>query len=103
MKRFVRPREKASLSESVQRHLNMYALAATAAGVGMMVPTQPAGARIVYTPAHVAIGKNRSFLIDLNHDGMPDFGIHNQQFLSSNRRVNKIHADPQEDGGGVMS
>jgi hypothetical protein len=102
MERSVRPRKKACFSDSVERDLNIYALAATAAGVGMIVRAQPADARIVYTPTHVVIGKNRSFLIDLNHDGMPDFGVHNQQFLSSNRRINKIHADPREDGGGVM-
>jgi hypothetical protein len=102
MKRSRSARTPAQLPESTLRRLNTYALAASAAGLGMMVPAQPADARIVYTPAHVVIGKNRSFLIDLNHDGMPDFGVRNQQFISSNRRVNKIHADPREDGGGIM-
>jgi hypothetical protein len=45
-------RKPSTLSESVQRHVNAYAMAATAAGVSMLALTQPAQARIVYTHAN---------------------------------------------------
>jgi hypothetical protein len=46
------PRKTANLSESVHQQLSMYALAASAAGVGALCFAKPAEARIVYTPAH---------------------------------------------------
>jgi len=47
-----RPRTPSNLSESLHRQLNSYALAASAAGVGMLALAQPAEGKIVYTPAH---------------------------------------------------
>jgi hypothetical protein len=44
-----------NLSESTQRCLNSYALAATAAGVGVLALALPAEAKIVYTAAHHVI------------------------------------------------
>jgi hypothetical protein len=38
-------RKPSTLSESLQRHLNAYALAASAAGVGMSALAQPAEAK----------------------------------------------------------
>jgi hypothetical protein len=70
-----RPRTASELSEAVQRQLNLYALAATAAGVGMLALSQSAEGKIVYTPTHkVLIG--RGFVaLDLNHDGLRDFTL----------------------------
>jgi hypothetical protein len=48
-------RKPSTLSESLQRHLNAYALAASAAGVGMSALAQPAEAKIVYTKTDVTI------------------------------------------------
>jgi hypothetical protein len=48
----------------------MYALAATAAGIGMLAQT--AEAMVVYTPAYHLIGKNAHYPLDLNHDGLSD-------------------------------
>jgi hypothetical protein len=53
----------------------MYALAASAAGVGALALAQPAEARIVYTKAHQRIGVNGTYSLDLNHDGVVDFLI----------------------------
>jgi hypothetical protein len=73
------PRKPANLSESLHHQLSMYALAASAAGVGALCFAKPAEARIVYTPAHVAIKANGGvFRIDLDHDGSPDFGLWNR-------------------------
>ena len=75
------PRKTANLSGSINQQLSMYALAASAAGVGALCFAKPAEARIVYTPAHVAIKANGGlFQIDLNHDGTPDFGLSNKWY-----------------------
>jgi len=58
----------------------MYALAARAAGVGMLVLSHPAAAKIVYTPTHVIIGLHDSYKLDLNHDGIADFTILNTSY-----------------------
>jgi hypothetical protein len=53
MKRSSGPRKTASdLSESVHQQINMYAIAAAAAGVGVLAFAQPSEAKIVYPPAH---------------------------------------------------
>src|SRR5580692_6201903 len=67
MNRYSRPRRTADLSDSIHQQLNMYAVAAAAAGVGMLALSQPSEAKIVYTPANAQI-KGRLNL-DLNHDG----------------------------------
>jgi hypothetical protein len=72
-----RPRTPSKLSESMHRRLNSYALAATAVGVGSLALTQPAEAKIFYTPAHVVIHQNEIYYLDLNHDGLKDFQLSN--------------------------
>jgi hypothetical protein len=54
-------------------------LAAGAAGVSLLA-TQNAQAKIVYTPAHTAVGPRTSFLLDLNNDGVNDFLVSNWQY-----------------------
>ena len=75
-----RPGKTAHLSDSVHRQLNMYALAASAAGVGMLALAQPAEAKVVYTPAHKWLPVNQYYYLDLNHDRVYDF-----TFLLSSR------------------
>jgi len=70
MQRFFRPRSAAELSDSVHHQLRMYALAASAAGLGVVF-TPPAEAEIIYTPANQSIGPIT--YLDLNHDGINDF------------------------------
>jgi hypothetical protein len=77
MKRSSRPPKTVNLSESTDGQLNMYTLAASAAGVGLLALAMPSEARIVYTPAHKTIRPNSRLGIDLNHDGLIDFAIHN--------------------------
>ena len=73
-----RPHKAVRISDSLHRQLSVYALAAGAAGVGGLVLAQPAEGKIVYTPAHVNIAPNGGLaLLDLNHDGIPDFGLSN--------------------------
>jgi len=69
------PRTPSKLSDLLHHQLNMYALAASAAGVGALALAQPAEAKIVYTPAHVVLGYGgvKSYQLDLNHDRKSDF------------------------------
>lgn len=69
------PRTPVRLSDSVHQRLNMYALAAGAAGVGMLALVLPAETEIVYTPAHKNIAPNHTIPLDLNHDGTVDFRL----------------------------
>jgi hypothetical protein len=71
------PEHPPTFCESIHQHLNMYALAAGAAGVGVLALAQPVEAKIVYTPAHRVIGPDSKYLLDLNHDGLTDFTIAN--------------------------
>jgi len=71
MKRSPRARNTPfTFSESIHRQLTMYALAASAAGVGVLALSSPAGAKIVYTPVNVRAWR---YYLDLNHDGITDF------------------------------
>jgi hypothetical protein len=62
----------------LELRLSAYASAAVAAGVGLLALTQAAGAKILYTPADTNIPVNGGpVLLDLNHDGSPDFSLFN--------------------------
>jgi hypothetical protein len=82
MKRSSTSRKTADLSESLHCQLNMYALAATAAGVSALALAQPAEAKIVYTPANIQIS-GKPLPIDLNHDGVVDFFLFHYGFHTS--------------------
>jgi hypothetical protein len=78
MNRSVRPlRSARHLSDSVQRRLNMYAIAAAAAGVGTIALAPSAQAKIVYTRTHRVINDGQHYNLDLNHDGVVDFVLAN--------------------------
>jgi len=92
MKRSTGPRKTANLSDSTQQRLNMYALAAGAAGVGMLAMAQPASAKIVYTPAHINLGFDQVTPLDLNHDGITDFSFYPLYGDSSGGGENSLFA-----------
>jgi hypothetical protein len=83
MTRSPRSRKTANLSDSVHQQLTMYALAAGAAGVGILGFAQSAEARIVYTPTDQQIppGFGTGLYLDVNNDGINDFSFVN--FFSS--------------------
>jgi hypothetical protein len=87
MKRSSGLRKTAKLSESVHQQLNMYALAAGAAGVSVLALAARAEAKIVYTPAHVQLS-SKPFPLDLNHDGIVDFYLLHHYVHSSTFRNN---------------
>src|SRR5277367_5535201 len=82
MKQLSGPRKSANLSASVNHQLNMYALAASAAGMGIVAVAQPAEGKIVYTPTDVVIVQNGGLVqMDVNNDGKPDF-VFSNYFIS---------------------
>src|ERR1700678_1350243 len=69
MNRSSGPRKTASnLSESMHQQLSTYALAASAAGVGILALAQPAEAKIVYTKTHLVIAGAERYNLSLHHD-----------------------------------
>lgn len=80
MKRLSQP--AANLSETANRQLHMYAVAASAAGVGILALAGPAEAKIVYTHADKRISPNHTIPLDLNHDGTIDFRFKDMHFTS---------------------
>ncbi len=58
-----------------EHRLNMYALAASAAGVGMLALAQPMEGKIIYTKANKSITPHTTLHLDLNHDGIQDFDL----------------------------
>jgi hypothetical protein len=77
------PRARVTLSPSIDQRLTSYALAASAAGVGVLALTMPAEGRIIYTPAHHVITHGGSFSLDVNHDGVIDFTLRDRSFTRS--------------------
>ena len=69
-------RSATRLGASLNKNLVSYAIAASAAGVGLLALAQPAEARIVYTPAHRKLPLNGDLFLDVNHDGINDFRFH---------------------------
>lgn len=67
-------RSKRSLSDFDYR-LSMYAMAASAAGVGMLALAPPVEGKIIYTKANKSIGSNQTLHLDLNHDRVADFDL----------------------------
>jgi hypothetical protein len=75
MNRSSGPSKTASnLPESIHQRLNIYALAAGAAGVSVLALVQASAAKIVYTPANIFLSAPYSnYHLDLNQDGITDF------------------------------
>jgi hypothetical protein len=80
MNRAPKPRHTTNLPDSLRRRLDLYGLAA--AGVGIAALSPSAQAEIIYTPAHGKITRHGA-TIDLNHDGIGDFRIVQQEHRSS--------------------
>jgi len=80
------------LNARLDNSLLAYAVAASAAGVGMLALAQPAEAKIVYTPANLQIPQNSLLPLDLNNDGSPDFQFYNAYSIGGVRHDEGFHA-----------
>jgi hypothetical protein len=66
-------RKTFKISDSLNRQLNTYALAASAAGVSVLALARASEAKVVYTETHQVTHTGFPLYIDLNHDGIKDF------------------------------
>jgi hypothetical protein len=73
-------------SQSTHHRLNLYSIAAAAAGVSILALVQPAHAKIITTKKTLTIDNGTVFL-DLNNDGISDF-----EFSFTTFRDSKYHA-----------
>jgi hypothetical protein len=103
MKRSPRARRTAELSKSLHQQLNMYALAAGAAGLGLLTLAHPAEGKIVYTPANLPLMNQNQVFFDLNHDGINDFFFYGQSI--SRRSIStfffRLTVSPAQKGNAV--
>lgn len=97
------PRRAAMLSRSLRGQLSTYALAASAASVGVLALCPPSEAQIVYTPAHETIVSGGKMLIDLNNDGVADLTL--REFRCSAGTyfpANSLQVVPREGNGVIL-
>jgi hypothetical protein len=62
--------------ESLEQALDRYSLAASAVGLSVLALASPADASVVFTQVHRQITPDHEFFLDLNHDGINDFGVY---------------------------
>jgi len=97
-----RSKTPAKLADSTQQRLNMYALAAGAAGIGVLALSQSAAAKIVYTPANLKIVQNGGLItFDLNHDGVADFGLSDKFSSVSSKWFDFLRAKPTKQANEI--
>jgi hypothetical protein len=72
------------LSPRLDGRLASYALAAGAAGVGVLSLAQPSKADIIYSHANVSIGPNSEFSLRLTRNGPADFTFSNSYGVRTN-------------------
>jgi len=94
-----RPRKSASLTQSVHDRLNMYALAASAAGVTLLALAPPSEAEIIYTKAYHVIPKGGHYNLDLNHDGKTDFSFVDRYNCTEDFCPNALSVNPTGENG----
>jgi hypothetical protein len=68
-------RRPSNLNDRLDKRLLTYMAAAGAAGVSVLAMTQPADAKVIYTPFDGRVVTLDDGRLDLNHDGIPDFGF----------------------------
>jgi hypothetical protein len=76
-------RKTFKISDSLNRQLNTYALAASAAGVSVLALTGASEAKVVYTETHQVTRAGVPLYIDLNHDGIKDFVLRTTIYAGS--------------------
>jgi hypothetical protein len=98
------PCTPSQLSESTQHRLNMYVLAASAAGLGIATAAWPAEAKIIYTPANVNIAPGAGFVqMDVDHDGTPDFAFYNTYIQGSCCDLSVLSVSPDNKRNSLVA
>lgn len=79
----LRVRNTLKLSDSLNRQLHAYAMAASAAGVGVLALAGASEAKVVYTETNQVTRAHVPLVIDLNHDGINDFLLRTTYYAGS--------------------
>jgi hypothetical protein len=82
----------ANVSPALNRSLTVYALAAGAAGVSLLLAPR-ATAQIAYTPTHAVLNRDGLYTIDLNHDGIADLLIRQQPYFHEGQVLSAVPAN----------
>lgn len=105
--RNVAVRTSCPLPSAIDKKLVAYATAAATAGVGVLALAAPAEAKVVFTPSNIQITENAGLIqLDLNHDGIPDFGFSAGSRFGSARQPLGLYANslvvvPMQSGNEV--
>jgi hypothetical protein len=75
--------------------------AAGAVGVGLLLSAAPASARIVYTPAYTTLPAG-TFPLDLNHDGITDFGLRFYSATLGHFYLSLMAVSPVQGGNAIL-
>jgi hypothetical protein len=79
-------RQSRNLSSALEQRLNAYALAAGAAGVGVLALAHPAEGKIVYTSTHVVIPNGvRTYDLHLDKNGGTDFVLQTRFYSTTDQ------------------
>jgi hypothetical protein len=98
------PPTTSDLPESLLHALNMYALAATAAGVGMLALVPQAAGKIIYTKAHKVVRYNDGpIFFDLNNDGVNDFALSGESMGTTSGAHANLNVYAAHRGNAVWS
>jgi hypothetical protein len=105
MKRTSAPARIDQSSRQFNARLQMYSLAASATGVGLLALAPSVSAEIVYTPANVTIDVRNlhSYALDVNNDGTADFFINAtyRQSVDQSGGTSRIMLNPAAGNGAV--
>ncbi len=76
-------RKTACISDSLHRQLDVYTLAASAAGVSVLALAGTSEAKVVYTETHQVTSARVPLYIDVNHDGVNDFVLRTTYYMGT--------------------
>jgi hypothetical protein len=98
-------RTATALNVKLNKGLVAYVAAASAAGVGMLAWTQPAGAEVVYTPTTLEIGAGQGPVnLDLNNDGVVDFYLSNFDYGCFHNTCGfDLNVAPAQEGNAIWA
>lgn len=84
----------ADLPEMFRNQMNVYAMAAAAAGVGFLALAEPANAQVVYHSTYKLIPINTVVPLDLNGDGRADITFSNTAKSGFGYRADQLDVTP---------
>lgn len=93
----------ANLPVSIHKRLHTYAVAAGAAGAGVLALAQPAETEIIYTPANAEIYSNTTYNLDLNRDGTTDFSFINLAWGQGSSSWGNLRVGNSQTGNAVVA